>query len=71
MTYQEWRKRTINVSTETLLQRAYTILQEWNNLDDEQAQHVCRQKDRETGKNDSCWEESITSATLNFINWGI
>jgi hypothetical protein len=71
MTYQEWRKRTVNVPTETLLHRAYTLLQEWNNLDDEQAQHVCRQKDKETTKNDPCWEESITGATMNFINWGI
>jgi hypothetical protein len=71
MTYEEWRKRTSKVSAEVLLRRAYTLLTEWNDLDEEQAQHVCRQKDRETTKGDPCWEESITGATMNFVNWGI
>jgi hypothetical protein len=70
MTYREWRKRTAGVLEATLLKRAHEILQEWNNLDEQQAQDILDQF-TSRNKEDKCWEETLPSITMNFTNWGI
>lgn len=71
MTYTEWRKRTSAVPTETLLRRAYQLLQEWNELEHSQAVDIERQLSGECVKDDECWAEALPGATMNFCNWGI
>jgi hypothetical protein len=70
MNYKEWRKRTAAVPTEQLLEKAYFILQKWDTLTEEQTKDILAQF-VSTNKNDPCWEESLPSATMNFVNWGI
>jgi hypothetical protein len=72
MTYEEWRTRIGPAeSTDKLLRRAYRLLQEWNNLDHEQAADIERQLSGECTKDDECWVEALPGATINFVNWGV
>jgi hypothetical protein len=71
MTYSEWRKRTAAESAEHLLQRAYQLLQEWDNLEHNQAVDIERQLSGAFIKDDECWAEALPGATMNFVNWGV
>ena len=72
MTYEEWRKRIgTEVSTDWLLRRAYRLLQEWRDLEHDQAVDIERQLSGEYTKDDKCWEETLPGVTMNFVNWGV
>jgi hypothetical protein len=69
MLYKEWRERTAAVAPEVLLERAYQLLQEWNEIEEEQAEDILNQFT--ANKDGDCWGEALPGATMNFVNWGI